>query len=64
MLREAQLIKTMPNKKTEDVTVIIRADRFAKTGRVQELIKICQEAEFDTFALRGKQSDRSTLVDE
>ncbi len=63
MLREAQLIKTMPNKKIADVTVIIRADRFAKTGRVQELIKICQEAEFDTFALRGKQSDRSTLVD-
>jgi biopolymer transport protein ExbD len=64
MLREAQLIKTLPNKKIEDVTVIIRADRFAKTGRVQELIKICQEAEFDTFALRGKQSDRSTLVDQ
>ena len=64
LLREAQIIKTHPEKKVSDVTVIIRADRFAKTGKVQEIIKTCQEAEFDTFALRGKQSDRSTLVEE
>jgi len=64
LLREAQIIKAHPEKKVSDVTVIIRADRFAKTGKVQELIQICQEAEFDTFALRGKQSDRSTLIEE
>jgi biopolymer transport protein ExbD len=64
LLREAQIIKTHPEKKLDDVTVIIRADRFAKTGKVQEIIKLCQEAEFDTFALRGQQSDRSTLVEE
>src|SRR5688572_27622905 len=64
LLREAQIIKTHPDKKVEDVTVIIRADRFAKTGKVQEIIQVCQEAEFDTFALRGQQSDRSTLVEE
>jgi biopolymer transport protein ExbD len=63
LLREAQIIKTHPDKKVEDVTVIIRADRFAKTGKVQEIIKLCQEAEFDTFALRGRQSDESTLID-
>jgi biopolymer transport protein ExbD len=62
MLREAQIIKTHPEKKVSDVTVIIRADRKAKTGKVQEIIKICQEAEFDTFALRGRQSDESTLI--
>ena len=62
LLREAQIIKTHPDKKVSDVTVIIRADRFAKTGKVQEIIKLCQEAEFDTFALRGKQSDTSTLL--
>ena len=64
LLREAQIIKTHPEKKVSDVTVIIRADRFAKTGKVQEIIKTCQEAEFDTFALRGKQSNRSTLIEE
>jgi biopolymer transport protein ExbD len=60
--REAQIIKAHPEKKVEDVTVIIRADRLAETGKVQELIQLAQEAEFDTFALRGKQSDRSTLI--
>jgi biopolymer transport protein ExbD len=61
LLREAAIIKTHPKKKVDDVTVIIRADRHSKTGKVQEIIKTCQEAEFDTFALRGRQSDRSTL---
>lgn len=63
LLREAQIIKAHPEKKVTDVTVIIRADRQAKTGKVQEIIQLCQQAEFDTFALRGKQSDRSTLVE-
>jgi hypothetical protein len=31
LLREAQIIRTHPNKKASDVTVIIRADRVAKT---------------------------------
>jgi len=64
LMREAQIIKTHPDKKLEDVTIIIRADQKAKTGKVQEIIKLCQEAEFDTFALRGRQSDKSTLVDQ
>jgi biopolymer transport protein ExbD len=59
MLREAQIIKAHPEKKVSDVTVVIRADRNAATGKVQELIQVCQEAEFDTFALRGKQSQAS-----
>jgi biopolymer transport protein ExbD len=63
LLREAHIIRAHPNKKVSDVTVIIRADRVAKTGRVQEIIQVCQQAEFNTFALRGRQSDRSTLHD-
>jgi biopolymer transport protein ExbD len=35
------------------VTVIIRADSGAKTGRVQELIEICQNVGFEKFALRA-----------
>ena len=59
--REAQLIRAQPEKRVSDVTVIIRADREAKTGMVQRIIERCQEAAFDTFALRGRQSDQSTL---
>jgi biopolymer transport protein ExbD len=62
--REAQFIRAHPTKKTTDVTVIIRADRAVKTGRVQEVIQMCQAAEFDTFALRGRQSDRTTYREE
>lgn len=59
LLREAQIIKANPNKKVSDVTVVIRADRLAKTGRVQEVIEMCQKAGFDKFALRGRQTDES-----
>jgi biopolymer transport protein ExbD len=62
--REAEIIKHHPTKKTSDVTVIIRADKNAKTGKVQELIQMAQKAEFDNFALRGKASDRSTLIEQ
>jgi len=63
LLREAQFIKALPSKDVSDVTVIIRADRAAPTGRVQEVIQMCQKAEFDTFALRGRQSDVPTLIE-
>jgi biopolymer transport protein ExbD len=63
LLREAQIIKLNPSKKVSDVTVVIRADKSAKTGKVQEIIQLCQDAEFDTFALRGKTSDTSTLIE-
>src|SRR3972149_206773 len=57
LLREAQIIKAYPNKKPSDVTVIIRADRLAKTGRGQEGIQMCQRAGCDTVALRGRPRD-------
>jgi biopolymer transport protein ExbD len=63
LLREVQIIKLDPKKSPSDVTIIIRADKSAKTGKVQEIIQLCQEAEFDTFALRGKQSDTTTLIE-
>ena len=37
------------------VTVIIRSDGEVPTGQVQELIKKCQEANFEKFSLRAKQ---------
>jgi biopolymer transport protein ExbD len=38
-----------------DATVVIRADRFAKAGVVQELIQMCQEEKFEKFALRAQE---------
>jgi len=35
-------------------TVIVRADGRARTGEVQELIKVCQEKGFDRFTLRAE----------
>lgn len=59
--REAQILRAYGDKKMEDVTVIIRADAAVPTGKVQQAIQMCQEAEFETFALRGKTSDQPTL---
>lgn len=63
LMREAAIIKAYPDKKLSDVTIVIRADRSAKTGKVQEVIQMCQKAGFDMFALRGKSSDISTLIE-
>ncbi|QDU88209.1 biopolymer transport protein ExbD [Pirellulimonas nuda] len=59
--KEAQIIRAYADKRMSDVTVIIRADKLAKAGQVQEIIKVCQDTEFDNFALRGQQTDESTL---
>jgi biopolymer transport protein ExbD len=61
LLRETQILQRHTSKKVADVTIIIRADRSAKTGVVQEIIQICQNLQFERFALRGKQSDKPTL---
>ncbi len=34
-------------------TVIVRADGRARTGDVQQVIRICQEQGFERFALRA-----------
>jgi biopolymer transport protein ExbD len=41
-------------KEPNTATIIVRADGAAKTGDVQEIIKICQEKGFEKFALRAK----------
>jgi biopolymer transport protein ExbD len=42
-------------KSAADATVIVRADKVAKTGLVQKLVEVCQEAGFEKFALRAEQ---------
>ena len=38
----------------KDANVIIRAHKDAKTGLVQQIIKVCQEIGFEKFSLRAK----------
>lgn len=40
---------------SSSATIIIRGHKIAKTGKVQELIKVCQENSFEKFALRAKE---------
>lgn len=54
LVRERQVIDRR-NENAADATVIIRADMNAKTGIVQELIRVCQENGFEKFALRAKE---------
>ncbi|MCC7083853.1 MAG: biopolymer transporter ExbD [Pirellulales bacterium] len=42
------------NRNPVTTTVIVRADKEAKSGQVQELTKKCQEAGFEKFAYRAK----------
>ena len=57
LLREREVIKATPGRSVKDATVIIRGDRDAKTGRVQQVIKLCQETDFEKFDFRAKQQD-------
>ncbi len=53
--REANVLE-IQGKPLSDATLIIRGHREAQTGRVQELIRKCQENRFEKFALRAKEN--------
>jgi biopolymer transport protein ExbD len=57
MQKEREILKYM-GKTPADATVIIRAHEYCATGKVQELIKICQEQKFERFALRAKEKQK------
>ena len=56
LIVEANILKRKESSPS-DATVIIRADAKVAAGEVQRLIKICQEAEFENFALRAEEKD-------
>jgi biopolymer transport protein ExbD len=62
--RETQIIQNYEKKRVEDATIIIRADRDAKTGIVQEVIQASQKLGFRKFALRGTQAQLGVSPDE
>jgi biopolymer transport protein ExbD len=53
-LEQEKSIMIDAGKQPNTATVIVRADGRAKTGEVQEIIKICQEKGFEKFALRAQ----------
>jgi biopolymer transport protein ExbD len=57
MQKKREILKYM-GKTPGEVTVIIRAHEYCATGKVQELIKICQEQKFERFALRAKEKTK------
>ena len=52
--RERQILQ-LNNTPLAEVTVVLRADRRAKTGIVQDVISKCQDIGFERFALRAQQ---------
>jgi len=53
-LEQEKSVMIDAGKEPAAATVIVRADGRAKTGEVQEIIKICQEKGFEKFALRAQ----------
>jgi biopolymer transport protein ExbD len=57
MLKNEAYLLTTQELSPADATVIVRAHKDCPTGKVQEVIKICQEQKFDKFILRAKEKD-------
>ena len=55
LVEKQVMIETSKERTVSDATIIIRADADAQTGKVQEVIKICQDTGFEKFDLRAKQ---------
>jgi biopolymer transport protein ExbD len=55
-LKNERYVMQTRNQSEKDATIIIRADKDAKTGLVQQIIKVCQEPGigFEKFTLRAK----------
>ena len=57
MVRESEYLK-LNKRSPAEATVIIRADGRAPMGTVQEVIQVCQECAFETFALRAQEDNK------
>ena len=54
LMVEARILRRKKRSPAE-ATVIIRGDADAQSGQVQRLVQICQEADFENFALRAEE---------
>lgn len=54
LLNNEKYVLETQQKTVGNATIIIRAHKDAKTGQVQEIIRVCQEVGFEKFTLRAK----------
>jgi len=54
LLSNEKYVLESKHKSASDATIIIRAHKDAKTGMVQEIIKVCQQMGFEKFTLRAR----------
>ncbi|MEN6405634.1 MAG: biopolymer transporter ExbD [Thermoguttaceae bacterium] len=52
--REREMIQRVLGRDIKSATVVVRADRDVPTGKVQDVIRVCQNAGFERFVLRAK----------
>jgi biopolymer transport protein ExbD len=57
LLIERQVIEEPPGRRPSDATIVIRGDQDAETGKIQEVIRVCQEMGFEKFVLRARQEE-------
>jgi biopolymer transport protein ExbD len=55
ILNNERYVLESQDRSAASATIVIRAHKDAKTGLVQNLIKVCQQAEFEKFTLRAKE---------
>jgi biopolymer transport protein ExbD len=54
LIVERQIADATRPKGSEELTIIVRADGRVETGKVQDMIRLCQDVGFEKFALRAK----------
>lgn len=54
LIRERGALQ-IQGKQPADATIIIRADKSQRAGRVQDLIRFCQDNGFEKFVLRAQE---------
>jgi biopolymer transport protein ExbD len=52
---EKYVLLQQPKGSEKDATIVIRAHRDLETGKVQNVIQLCQEIGFEKFTLRAKE---------
>lgn len=54
-LENEKYVISSQGKALSNATIIIRAHKECKTGDVQDLIRVCQEVQFERFTLRASE---------
>ena len=57
LIREKEVLKS-EERPASHATIIIRADKDAQAGKVQDLIMRCQQNGFEKFSLRAKEETK------